>query len=264
MHRDRVAEYLVSLVAPPERAASVVGDLMEEAGERGRVWFWSSVTRLWLSMLGRDLVRTPFAMAASSAIAWFLYMGLSVVLALAGYIAVTLIWGAAYVLTHHTGVELLASVLRLRFDWPPIPDVATWAIQAVVLFAIAPFQLGRASAPYWRGRELSLAIVMLPIWIAMAVFVPFVGVGISASLTMMPVVVMLVSAWRPGRAIPRHTCLVVGAHSDGLTQRPLSSRRPLRQRGRPRRCSAPLRSPRLVSSVTSAPSDPLPRDKQPE
>ena len=192
MRRDRVAEYLVSLVAPPERAASAVGDLMEEAGERGRVWFWSSVTRLWLSMLGRDLVRTPFAMAASSAIAWFLYMGLSVVLALAGYIAVTLIWGAAYVLTHHTGVELLASVLRLRFDWPPIPDVATWAIQAVVLFAIAPFQLGRASAPYWRGRELSLAVVMLPIWTAMAVFVPFVGVGISARPSMMPVVVMFV------------------------------------------------------------------------
>ena len=112
MRRDRVAEHLLSLVAPPERAASAVGDLMEEAGERERIRFWRSVTWLWLSMLGRDLVRTPFAMAASSAIAWFLYMGLSVVLALAGYIAVTLIWGAAYVLTHHTGVELLASVLR--------------------------------------------------------------------------------------------------------------------------------------------------------
>jgi hypothetical protein len=83
-------------------------------------------------------------------------------------------------------------VLRIRFDWPPIPDEATWAIQAVVLFAIAPFQLGRASAPYWRGRELSLAIVMLPIWTTMAVFVLFVGVGISARPTMMPIVVMFV------------------------------------------------------------------------
>ena len=65
MRRDRFAEHLLSLVAPPERAASAVGDLMEEAGERGLVWFWSSLTRLWLSMLGRDLVRTPLAMAAS-------------------------------------------------------------------------------------------------------------------------------------------------------------------------------------------------------
>ena len=37
MRRDRVAEYLVSLVAPPERAASAVGDLIEEAGERQAV-----------------------------------------------------------------------------------------------------------------------------------------------------------------------------------------------------------------------------------
>jgi hypothetical protein len=192
MRRERVAEHLLSLVAPPERVASAVGDLMEEADERGRVWFWRSVTRLWLSMLGRDVVRTPFSMAACSAFAWFLYMGLSLVLAFAGYIVVTLIWGGAYVLENHTGFELLTNVLRIRFDWPPIPDEATWAIQAVVLFAIAPFQLGRASAPYWRGRELSLAMVMLPIWAAMAVFVPFVGVGISARPSMMPVVVLFV------------------------------------------------------------------------
>lgn len=192
MRRDRLAEHILSFVAPPERAASVVGDLMEEAGARGRVWFWRSVTRLWLSLLGRDLIFAPFAMAASSAIAWFLYMGLSVVLAFAGYVAVTLMWGGAYVLAEHTGLELLVDLLLIRFDWPPIPDGATWAIQAVVLFVIAPFQLGRASVPYWRGHELSLAIVMLPIWMAMAVFVPFVGVGISARPSMMPLVVMFV------------------------------------------------------------------------
>ena len=33
MRRDRVAEYLVSLVAPPERAASAVGDLIGAAAE---------------------------------------------------------------------------------------------------------------------------------------------------------------------------------------------------------------------------------------
>jgi hypothetical protein len=32
---------------------------------------------------------------------------------------------------------------------------------------------------------------MLPIWTAMAVFVPFVGVGISARPSMMPAVVMI-------------------------------------------------------------------------
>jgi hypothetical protein len=141
-------------------------------------------------LLGRDLLSAPLAMAVSSAIAWFLYMGLSLVLAFAGYIVVTLSWGVAYVLTQHTGLELLANVLRVRFDWPPIPDTATYVIQAVVLFAIAPFRIGRGGAWCWRGHELSFAIVMLIIWTAMAAFVPVVGIGISARPSMVPVMVM--------------------------------------------------------------------------
>jgi hypothetical protein len=195
VRKGRFAEAVLSLVASPERAASAVGDLLEESGARGRVWFWRSVARLWLSMLGRDLVRSPLAMAAGTAFAWFLYMGLSLVLAFAGYVVVTIVWGGAYVLANHTGFELLADLLRIRFDWPPIPDGATWLIQAVVLFAIAPFQMGRASAPYWRGREVSVAVVMLPIWMAMAALVPLVGVGgIRAYPSMVPVMVMFVLA----------------------------------------------------------------------
>ncbi len=55
MRRDTVAETLLSLVGSAERARSFVGDLMEEA-DRGRLWFWRSVMRLWLAMLGRDLM----------------------------------------------------------------------------------------------------------------------------------------------------------------------------------------------------------------
>ena len=201
MRSDRLAEILLSLVSSSDRAASAVGDLMEESDAHGRVWFWRSLTRIWLSQLGRDLLTAPFTMAVSSAIAWFLYMGLSLVLAFSAYVAVTLVWGVAYVLTHHTGLELVADLLRLRIAWPPIPDAATWAIQAIVLFAIAPFQIGRAIAPYWRGHELSLAIVMLVIWTTMAVFVPLVGVGISASPAMMPVAVMFVLGGALGQRV---------------------------------------------------------------
>ena len=208
MRSDRLAEILLSLVASSDRAASAVGDLMEESDARGRFWFWRSLARLWLSQLGRDLLTAPFTMAVSSAIAWFLYMGLSLVLAFTAYVAVTLVWGVAYVLTHHTGLELVTDVLRLRVAWPPIPDAATWTIQAAVLFAIAPFQIGRAIAPYWRGHELSLAIVMLVIWTTMAVFVPLVGVGISASPAMMPLAVMF---------------LLLGALAERLRATPASS-----------------------------------------
>ena len=189
MRKAAVAETLLSLVGSAERARSFVGDLMEER-EHGRVWFWRSVTRLWLAMLGRDLLSAPIAMAICCIAAWFLYMLLSVVLALAGYVVVTLAWGIAYVLNNHTGLELLTDLLRIRFNWPPIPNVATYLIQAVVVFVIAPFHIGRSSARFWRGHEVSLAVVMLIIWSAMATFVPLVGVGISARPAMVPVMVL--------------------------------------------------------------------------
>jgi hypothetical protein len=192
MRRDRFAEALLSLVAPADHAASTVGDLIEEADARGRLWFWQSVVRVALSLLARDLLAAPLAMVAASAFTWFLYMGLCLVLGLGGYVVVTLIWGGAYILAHHSGLELLVDLLRLRFDWPPIPAWMTYAIQAVVLFAIAPLQIGRSSAPHFRGHELSLVLVMLLIWSAMAVFAPIVGIGIAATPRMMPVVVTFV------------------------------------------------------------------------
>jgi hypothetical protein len=202
MRRDRLAEVLLSLAGPADRAASAVGDLMEESGARGMVWFWRSVLRLAASLLVRDLTFAPITMALSSVMAWFLYMLVSLVVGVAGYVVVTLVWGVAYVLANHTGVELLTEVLRIRFDWPPIAPWATYAIQATALFGIAPFVIGRGSAPYWRGHELSLTVVMLLVWTMMASLVPLVGVGISARPSLMPIAALfvligLVSARRP-------------------------------------------------------------------
>ena len=92
------------------------------------------------------------------------------------------------------GVELLTDLLRIRLDWPPIPDAATYVIQAVVGMALAPFLIGRGSAKYWRGHEVSLAVVMLIVWSAMAALIPVVGVGIRLRPVMVPVVVMFVLA----------------------------------------------------------------------
>ena len=193
MRKADVAETLLSLVGSAERARSFVGDLIEER-DRGRVWFWRSVTRLWLAMLGRDLMTAPFTMAISCAAAWFVYMLASVGFGVVLYILVTLVWGFAYVLANHTGVELLTEALKVRFDWPPIPDSASYAVQAAVLFAIAPFYIGWGSSRFWRGHEVSLAVVMLVVWTGMAAFVPVVGIGITAHPAMVPVMVMFVLA----------------------------------------------------------------------
>ena len=193
MRKADVAESMLSLVGSPERARSFVGDLMEEP-DRGAGWFWQSVTRLWFAMLGRDLMTAPIAMALYCAVGWFVYMLLSLAMAFAAYIVVTLAWGAAYVLANHTAFELLTNALRLRFEWPPIPSAATYAIQAVVLFAAAPFHIGRCSAFCWRGHEVSVTVVMLGIWSLMAAFVPLVGIGITAPPSMVPVMSMFVLA----------------------------------------------------------------------
>jgi len=55
-------------------------------------------------------------MAIGCTIAWFVYMLFSAVLALIGYVVVTLAWGIAYVLNNHTGLELLTDLMRVRFD----------------------------------------------------------------------------------------------------------------------------------------------------
>jgi hypothetical protein len=193
VRKDTAAETLLSLVGSKERARALVGDVMEQAG-RGRVWFWQSVTRLWFAMLGRDLRTAPIAMAVYCTAGWFAYMLLSLAMAFAAYIVVTLAWGTAYVLANHTGLELLTDALRIRFDWPPIPGAATYAIEAAVLFAAAPFHIGRCSAFCWRGHEVSVAIIMLAIWSLMAAFVPLVGMGVSARPAMVPVMVMFVLA----------------------------------------------------------------------
>jgi hypothetical protein len=187
-----LAEAILSLVMAPDRSAAAVGDLVEGAGGRGRGWFWTSIARIAMSSAGRDLLTAPAAMAFSAALAWFPYMALSLVLAFAGYVVASLAWGFAYFITHHTGLDLLVDVLRLRFDWTPLPAGIAYAIQAIVFWAVAPFHIGRAAGLYWRGHELSISLVTMAIWSAMSVLVPFVGVGVRASLSAMPLILTFV------------------------------------------------------------------------
>ena len=51
MRSARIAEWVLSLGTTPARAASTVGDLMEGAQGRGRLWFWASVLQTTLSLM---------------------------------------------------------------------------------------------------------------------------------------------------------------------------------------------------------------------
>ncbi len=61
--RSRIAEWILSQVLPPDRAASTVGDWMEDAPKRGNIWFWSCVLRTLASCIWSDLSEAPLTMA---------------------------------------------------------------------------------------------------------------------------------------------------------------------------------------------------------
>jgi hypothetical protein len=51
MPKPDLAERILILVMAPERAAPIVGDLMEDAPVRGNLWFWANVLRAALAFL---------------------------------------------------------------------------------------------------------------------------------------------------------------------------------------------------------------------
>jgi hypothetical protein len=63
MRRVRFAEWILGMFTGRERAASLAGDLVETAAERGVFWFWSSVARTAGALLWSELAGNLFFVA---------------------------------------------------------------------------------------------------------------------------------------------------------------------------------------------------------
>src|SRR5690242_12589944 len=61
MRRADLAEAILSLSSPPERAASMVGDFLED--DPGALRFWVLVGRTAMAQTGREITRRPTALA---------------------------------------------------------------------------------------------------------------------------------------------------------------------------------------------------------
>lgn len=70
MRKDRIAEWLLVLVTSRERAASIVGDMMESADTHGSAWFWTSVLRATASLLWRGFAANPRGMLGLAFFGW--------------------------------------------------------------------------------------------------------------------------------------------------------------------------------------------------
>jgi hypothetical protein len=94
MTKSRIAEWILSQVLPPDRAASTVGDWMEDVDKRGPVWFWSCVFRTAVSAIRSDFTESPGFMLILALrgwlFSWFLFAVTAAVLAPVIYLFVIL------------------------------------------------------------------------------------------------------------------------------------------------------------------------------
>jgi hypothetical protein len=145
MRSGDAAGLLLSLVTSQERAASMVGDLLE--GERNRWRFWLAVVRTALAQLWRQVAAAPFSMTRTAIVgmfAEFLYMVAAAVFAWVMLLCVV-------------------SVSRVAFHYNDLP---AWLFQEMpnwVLTLLVPLALGRWMFRRCPGHEavgtLTLALL---------------------------------------------------------------------------------------------------------
>ena len=59
MRSTRVAEWILAQVTSRQRAAAVIGDLLEKVPVRGVLWFWWSVATTAVALVWRDVTAHP-------------------------------------------------------------------------------------------------------------------------------------------------------------------------------------------------------------
>ena len=147
MRSARVAEWILAQVLPPYRAASTVGDWMEDAAERGPIWFWSSVFRTVFARVWSDFAESPGFMVSLALRGWlystWLMVGTLFLLILPMFIVVAL--------------GMLAGYWVRPLHWHPSQTLVT-AVIAQVWMGWCEFQTGRWIARRAPGRELAAGI----------------------------------------------------------------------------------------------------------
>lgn len=155
MTQGRLAESILALVLPPDRATAIAGDLIEDAP--GPLGVWAAVLRIVCDYVWGDLRRFFLPMAAGAAAWWFLYAVQSVVYTFLGNLLV-------YLAGHHTGLELLTDL-----PWPPPPPSPDSWVGPLVWWAAMPYACARGMARRWPGREVAAWTALTVAWGAMSV-----------------------------------------------------------------------------------------------
>ena len=166
----RIAEWVLSQVVPPDRARSAVGDWMEDAVERGSIWFWCCVFRTAVARAWADIAESPATISLWGLVGFCLNMLVPLAF-LALFIALDM--------THHGDIRyrhdpLWTMLMTNTARNPAFPPHWTfrWPIELAgyLLWSLRVFQTGRWIARRAPGLEVAgCAAVALIGWVAILV-----------------------------------------------------------------------------------------------
>jgi hypothetical protein len=140
MHKDRIAEWLLVLVTSRERAASIVGDMLESAATHGSAWFWTGVLRATASLLWRGFAGNPRGMFGLAFFGWLIGSLLTLVpLFISVFIGGVL-------------VEIFGITVR---------TFGVAIVAGIITATLCQFLVGRWIARRAPGRELSAWLALL-------------------------------------------------------------------------------------------------------
>jgi len=138
MRKAHIAERILSLFTSRDRAASMAGDLIENARGRSPMRFWADVCRTALSLLWRDFSADP------SFLAGLAFRGLLVNLSL---FIVMLI-----------GIIVCSGLFGLIVRSPPLWVFRLWG---AIAMCAAQFQTGQWLGRRARGKEMLACVAFL-------------------------------------------------------------------------------------------------------
>jgi hypothetical protein len=147
MRNARIAEWILSLVLSPDRSATAIGDWLEDASERGILWFWSCVLRTATSQVWRELTDSPFFMASLALRGWLFGLFLSLA-SFALIIPVSILIALCTHWMFHSSPheQLFESILGSLMGW--------------ALSCACKFQTGKWIARRAPGRETAACIAL--------------------------------------------------------------------------------------------------------
>lgn len=164
MRSTRVAEWVLAQVTSRERAAAVIGDLLEKVPARGQLWFWWSVMTTAVALVWRDVAANPMRMLGLGFAGFLLQFALLFLMAVFAFITFLVIGE----LTHQVPIRLWA-------NYPTVAGVIAWGVMAPIQFSVGRW-LARRSPDHELAPCVAYSLIGLTFSLALSLALAQPGV----------------------------------------------------------------------------------------